>query len=94
MHLLAATTTLWYTRRDGCVFVRICSAQGETRPALPTNHRLPLLAFTAKEVSPLLAPVQVPVCCLCASSIGVCSACSEQPRRITVVSVLQAAVNV
>lgn len=25
--------------------------QGETRPALPTNHRLPLLAFSAKEVS-------------------------------------------
>lgn len=24
--------------------------QGETRPALPTSHRLPLLAFTAKEV--------------------------------------------
>jgi hypothetical protein len=24
--------------------------QGETRPPLPTSHRLPLLAFTAKEV--------------------------------------------
>jgi hypothetical protein len=25
--------------------------QGETRPSLPTTHRLPLLAFAAKEVS-------------------------------------------
>lgn len=69
-----------YIRPDGCVFVRICSAQGETRPALPTNHRLPLLAFTAKEVSPL-ALEQVPVC-LCAPRIGVCSACTGQPRCI------------
>jgi hypothetical protein len=33
--------------------------QGETRPALPTTHRLPLLAFTAKEVGWVLLCVYV-----------------------------------
>jgi hypothetical protein len=33
-----------------CCRVLVLAVQGETRPALPTSHRLPLLAFTAKEV--------------------------------------------
>jgi hypothetical protein len=38
----------------------VLAAQGETRPALPTSHRLPLLAFTAKEVSSAAATATAP----------------------------------
>jgi hypothetical protein len=41
--------------------------QGETRPALPTTHRMPLLAFTAKEVRVGVLPscVRVLPCVRC-----------------------------